>query len=474
MPHKILMVDDKIKNITATKRYLEMNLFEVDTAQSSKEALELLKKQEYALVLLDYDMPEMMGDTLASMIRETYPTQQVAMFSCDLSRDALNQSYRAGAIDFIEKTEQPVEILAKVQRYCNKYDAVLRTIRPFANKSENRKLVESVGMVGQVETMARVAEKIQKFAQAGDVTVFINGESGTGKELAARALHNLSPRAKGPFVAINCAAIPKDLLESELFGHMKGAFTGATDNKDGKFWLANGGTIFLDEIGDLSLDMQAKLLRVLQERTVEPVGARTSKKIDVRVISATHKDIEEQVKKGLFREDLMYRLKVVDIELPPLRERVQDIELLVAHFTQVFNQKYGFVRHFQHRTLDILKKYSWPGNVRELSSVIEKHLIECKGTVVTPEDLDLKLYEAEIVQSGKVTLSDFEECQNRSKLEFLHKTIDQVGSKAEAARRLGVTPTHLQYLLNQSKAAKNKKDAGKSERPKDAVAPSGP
>ena len=165
----------------------------------------------------------------------------------------------------------------------------------------------------------------------------------------------------------------------------------------------------------------------------------------------------------------MYRLKVVDIELPPLRERSQDIELLVAHFTELFNQKYNFVKHFQHRTLEVLKRYSWPGNIRELGSVIEKHLIECKGAVVTPEDLDLKLYEAELAQPGKVTLSVFEECQNKSKLEFLHKTIEQVGSKAEASRRLGVTPTHLQYLLNDSKAAKKKKDAAKLEKQPEAA-----
>lgn len=462
MRHKLLMVDDKIKNISATKRYFEMNALDVDTAQSSSEALALLKKQEYALVLLDYDMPEMMGDTLASIIRENYPTQQVAMFSCDLSRDALNQSYRAGAIDFIEKTEQPTEILSKVQRYCNRYDTVLRTIRPFADKNENRKLIESVGMVGQTEIMAKCAEKIQKYAKAADITVFINGESGTGKELVARALHDLSPRAKHPFIAINCAALPKGLLESELFGHVKGAFTGATENKDGKFLLANGGTIFLDEIGDLSLDMQAKLLRVLQERTIEPVGSKISRKVNVRVISATHKNIDEQVQKGLFRDDLKYRLKVADIELPALRDRVEDIELLVAHFTQLFNEKYGFVKHFQHKTLEVLKRYSWPGNIRELAAVVEKHLIDCKDIVVTPEDLDLKLYESEVTKTGKMTLSDFENSQNRSKIEFLHKTIKQVGSKAEAARRLGVSPTHLQYLLNESKAAKAKKNKGAS------------
>lgn len=463
MPHKLLMVDDRVKNIMATKRYLEMNKYEVDTAQSSKETLELLKSQEYALVLLDYDMPEMMGDTLASMIRESYPQQQIAMFSCDLSRHALNQSYRAGALDFIEKTECPTEILSKVQLYCNRYDKLVRTIRPFTDKNENRKLIESAGMVGQSEIMAKCAEKIHKYAEAGDVTVFISGESGTGKELVARALHKLSPRANRPFIAINCAAIPQGLLESELFGHVKGAFTGATENKDGKFLQASGGTLFLDEIGDLSLDMQAKLLRVLQERTIEPVGSKLSKKVDVRVISATHKDIEEQIQKGLFREDLKYRLKVVDIELPPLRDRAQDIEPLVAHFTELFNQKYDFVKHFQHRTLEILKRYSWPGNIRELSSVVEKHLIECKDIVVKPEDLDLKLYEAENIQAGNITLSNFEESQNRSKLEFIYKTIEQTGSKAEAARRLGVKPTHLQYLLNESKAAKTKKESGASE-----------
>lgn len=452
MRYKILMVDDDLKNIKATKGFLELNGYEVSAVQSPDEALLLIRKEEFALVLLDFRMPETTGNSVAQMIREINPLQQVAMYSCDYSRGALKQSYEAGAVDFIEKDSQPQEILSKVRTYCNRYDELLKTIRPTSNKNENRRLLESIGMQGHSPTMATVALKLIKLAKAGDVSVLIQGESGTGKELAARAIHDLSPRAKGPFIAINCAAIPKDLLESTLFGHKKGAFTGAVADQDGKFVLAHGGTLFLDEIGDLSLDLQAKLLRVLQERVVEPLGSRTSRRVDVRIVCASHKKIEELVKAGLFREDLMYRIKVTEVELPPLRERTEDLEILVAHFTGVFNKKYGFNRHFQQRTLDVLKRYSWPGNIRELAAVVEKHLIQSSGPVVKPEDLDLKLYEAE--SSASLTLAALEDQHNHAKIAHILQTIDEAGSKAEAARRLGVKPTHLQYLLNQSKAAK--------------------
>jgi DNA-binding NtrC family response regulator len=455
MQYKIMMVDDDLKNIKATKGFLEVNGLSVTAVQSPEEALALVKREEFALVLLDFNMPNTMGDSLAKMIHEINPLQQVSMYSCDQSRDALKQSYRAGAIDFIEKNEQPQEILSRVRSYCNRYDEVSRTVRPTKDKNENRKLLEAVGMIGQSPIMAEVAIKLKKLAEAGDISVLVHGESGTGKELVAQALHELSPRAKGPFIAINCAAIPKDLLESTLFGHKQGAFTGAVTNQDGKFVLAHGGTIFLDEIGDLPLDLQAKLLRVLQERVVEPLGSRAPRKIDVRFICATHKKIDEQVKKGLFREDLMYRIKVAEIELPALRDRKEDIELLVAHFTSIFCQKYGFSRHFQHRTLEVLKNYSWPGNIRELSAVIEKHLIQAVGPVVKPEDLDLKLYEtADGLPSSKATLADLDDEYNKSKIAHILQTIEEAGSKVEAARRLGVKPTHLQYLINESKAAK--------------------
>lgn len=462
MLHRILMIDDDLKNIKATKGYFEINGLDVTAIQSYEEALNLLKKEEYALALVDFNMPNSSGDAVARMIHEINPLQQVAIYSCDQTRQAMKDSYRAGAIDFIEKNETPQVILNRVLSYCRKYDEVLRTVRPNRSKSENRKLLESSGMIGESKIMADVAIKIKKLAEAKDISVVIHGESGTGKELTARALHDLSPRSKGPFVPINCAAIPKELIESTLFGHKKGSFTGAVADQDGKFVLAHGGTLFLDEIGDLSLDLQAKLLRVLQERVVEPLGSRSNRKIDVRIICASHKKIDDLVKDNLFREDLMYRIKVAEIQLPPLRERPEDIEPLVAHFTSVFNQKYGFNRHFQYRALDVLKKYSWPGNIRELSSVVEKHLIESDSSVVRPDDLDLKLYEkSDLKLTNQLTLAELDDQQNAAKIELIVQTVELAGSKAEAARRLGIKPTHLQYLLNESKAAK-KMDIHKS------------
>lgn len=394
-------------------------------------------------------MPETMGDVAASVIREKFPNQQVAMFSCDLSRDAVKQSLRAGAIDFIEKSSSPEEILSRVRLYCERYETILRTIRKTGprNKTESQKLIESIGLIGQSAQMAELALKVHKLAAVSDVSVLVRGESGTGKERIARALHDLSSRRAKPFIAINCAAIPKELLESELFGHKKGAFTGAVNDRDGKFIAANGGTIFLDEIGDMALELQAKLLRVLQERIVEPVGSTISKKIDVRVVSATHKNLDSLVAQGSFRADLMYRLNAVEVAIPSLRERLDDIEPLVEHFTETFNRKYETNKYFQRRTLEILRRYAWPGNVRELDNIVEKHLVECDD-VVSPENIDLALYSGSNVIPSETKLEQFEEQQHKAKIEFIQKTIEQVGTKAEAARRLGIKPSLLHYILN--------------------------
>ncbi len=428
---------------------------------SPLEALSLILKDEYALVLLDFQMPEMNGDELAAKIREINPLQQVAMFSCDDCRDALKKSHKAGALEFIEKSEKPETILSTIQLYCHRYDAVCRTIRPTKDKSENAQLLKSLNIVGKSEVMGKVAHKIQKLGEASDISVFISGESCSGKELVARALHDTSSRRKGPFVAINRAALPKDPLESELFGHAKGAFTGAFDKKDGRFALANGGTIFLDEIAELPMDLQAKLLRVVQERVVQPLGARSSINIDVRIITASHQNLNEQVKQGFFREDLKFRILVADIELPPLRDRVEDIELLVGHFTDYFNLYYKFrpARYFQRRTLDVFRKYSWPGNVRELINVIEKHMIQANEPAIAPEHLNLGLYQGVAAMgAGGLNLEGFELKQGQDKQSFVLESIEAAGgSRTEAARRLGVTPQHLQYILGESKSAKTKK-----------------
>ena len=460
MVYRLLMVDDNLKNLSATKGYLQANGLEVDTTSSPQEALSLVSKDEYALVLLDFQMPEMNGDELAAKIREINPLQQVAMLSCDDSRDALKKSHKAGALEFIEKSEKPETILSIIQLYCHRFDAICRTIRSTKDKSQNAQLLKSFNIIGRSEVMGKVGHKIQKLGEASDVSVFISGESGSGKELVAKALHDTSSRRKGAFVAINCAALPKDLLESELFGHAKGAFTGAFDKKDGRFVLANGGTIFLDEIAELPMDLQAKLLRVVQERVVQPLGARLPVNIDVRIITASHQNLNERVKQGLFREDLKFRILVADIELPPLRDRVEDIELLVGHFTDHFNQHYKFkpARYFQRRTLDVFRKYSWPGNVRELINVIEKHMIQATEPAINPEHLDLGLYRGPITMGfGGLNLESFEMKQGQDKQSFVLEAIEAAGgSKAEAARRLGVTPQHLQYILGESKSAKSK------------------
>lgn len=469
MAYRILMVDDNIKNLSATKGYLEANGFEVETTQSPEQALSWITDGEYALALLDVQMPTMSmnGDELAAKIREINPLQQVAMFSCDDSREALKRSHKAGALEFIEKNEKPENILAIVKLYCLRYETVCRTIRSTKNKGQNAEILKSFKIVGKSEAMGKVAHKIQKLGEASDISVFISGESGAGKELVARALHDSSSRHKGPFVAINCTAIPKDLLESELFGHVKGAFTGAIDKKDGRFVQANGGTVFLDEIADMPIDLQAKLLRVIQERIVDPVGSRFSTKIDVRIITASHRDLNERVKQGLFREDLKYRILVADIALPPLRDRVEDIELLVGHFTDVFNRRYKFkpARYFQRRTLEVLRRYAWPGNVRELMNEVEKHMVAADGPAINPESLDLRLYRGVAASAaGTATLEAFELQQGVDKQTFILETIETAGgSKAEAARRLGITPQNLQYLLGESKSAKTKKPQASHE-----------
>jgi DNA-binding NtrC family response regulator len=451
--YRILLVDDDPKNLKATAELLKLKGYDVETTTSAFSAIERVKAEEFALVLLDYQMPEMQGDELAALIHQVNPLQQVAMYSCDTTREAVKSSLKAGALDFIEKTVSNAELLKAIEGFCNRYEAGFRTIRPPKNKSENCHLIESIKMVGQSQAMADVALTVKKVAAARDTSVLITGESGVGKELIARALHTLSPRASYPFVAINCAAIPKDLLESELFGHIRGAFTGATDNKEGKFKIANGGTIFLDEIGDMPLELQAKLLRVLQERFVDPVGAKTPIKVDVRIICATHRNLDQMVKQKTFREDLVYRIRVVEIEIPALRERPEDIEPLVEHFTARFNRDAERKKYFQRKTLEQLRNYPWPGNVRELEACVEKHLLLAPEAMIRPENLDRKLFETKFgaITAGK-TLAAYRLDANIALLQFLEATIEKAdGNKAEAARRLGIKPNHLNELLKDTR-----------------------
>lgn len=459
MLYEILMLDDDLKNLKATKRFLELNGLSVTITDSISDAVELVRVNEYALMLLDFNMAKL-GHKVAEEIRAISPRQQIAMYSCDQSREALKQSLQAGAIDFIEKDRAPAEILSTVYMYCRRYDELIRTIGRTKNKSEKQRLIESVGMIGQSDTSVKLANQILQIANSSaGSSVHVHGPSGAGKELAAKAIHEKSDRSKRPFIAINCAAIPKDLLESTLFGHKRGSFTGATADQDGKFIQADKGTIFLDEIAELSLELQAKLLRVTQERVVDPIGG-APRKVDVQIISATHQNLEELVRMGRFREDLMYRIKVIELDIAPLRDRVDDIEPLIEFFTQKTNERRGGGGRFQRRTLDILKRYHWPGNVRELANVVERHLILAGQNDIRPDDLDLKLYQTDSPNSQAVKLSEFDGRQLEAKMGYIHGVIENAGSKAEAARRLGVTAPHLQYLLSGSRAARSKASGG--------------
>jgi len=451
--YRILLVDDDVKNLKATQAFLKANGYDTVTTPSPTNALELVQADQFAVVLLDYNMPEMMGDQLAIKIQEVSPHQQLAMFSCDLSREALKNTIFAKVGCFIEKSMSNDEFVKTIEGLCAKYEMAFRTIRPGKNKSENRILIESAGMVGQSEVLANTVRTIRQVSAANDTSVFINGESGAGKEMVARAVHNLSSRAKGPFIAVNCTAIPSNLFESELFGHARGAFTGANENKDGKFKLANGGTIFLDEIGDMPLESQAKLLRVIQERVIDPVGSKSSQKIDVRIITATNRNLDEMVVKKEFREDLLFRIRVVEINVPALRHRPEDIEPLVEHFTSVYNKKNGRRKYFLRTTLNVLKNYPWPGNIRELAAVVEKHIILHQGAdnVIRPEDIDRKYYDAPRPTDGLKLEQVFLENEKRV-LSHLEETVDKAdNNKAEAARWMGITRSHLNHLLADTK-----------------------
>lgn len=453
--YKILLLDDEEDNLKATSGLLKEVGYSVVTTTSPEKVMKLLDEQEFALLLSDYKMPTR-GDAVVEMVRKAHPHQQIAMYSCDLTQDSVKNSWKAGAIDFFEKTMPTEDFLKKVEAYCKKYELFLRPVRTPSGKLEARKFIETAGMIGASKSTMDVVSQIHKIAPT-DATVLIRGESGTGKELVAKGLHNLSPRAKNNFVAVNCGSIPPGLLESELFGHMKGSFSGAIENKIGKFKLAHNGTLFLDEIGEMALELQAKLLRAIQEKEITPVGGKMPEKINVRFLAATNRNLQEMVKKGTFREDLLYRIQVIEIELQPLRNRLDDIEPLVEHFTDFYNKKYQKKKIFQHRAIEFLKKNPWHGNVRELQSTIERHIILTPDNkpIIQPDDLDLKFFEVTETSSLDLTMEQYWQSVADNELDFLADAIEKAGgNKAEAARRLNITPRHLQHLINKQRTSK--------------------
>lgn len=386
---KILIVEDE-KAISSVLHNIlsdELSDYEFVIAEDGLEGYKLVEKEDFSLIISDIKMPKLSGTELLKQALQLKPDSTFVMISGHADIETAVACLKEGAYDFISK---PIDIHRLITSVKNALDKGVLQKTNQNLKTENTTLKKKVNkkyqMIGESAPLKKIQEMIDKVA-ASDARVLITGPNGAGKELVAHAIHAQSDRSKGPMVEVNCAAIPSELIESELFGHVKGSFTGAIKDKQGKFELANNGTIFLDEIGDMSLIAQAKVLRALQENKVSPVGSDKEIKVDVRVLAATNKNMQKEIEEGKFREDLYHRLSVIEIYVPPLDERKEDIRLLVDHFAKVISDEQGTaVKTFDEKAIDTLKSFSWTGNIRELRNVVER-LIILGGNPVSAEDV---------------------------------------------------------------------------------------
>lgn len=382
---RILIVDDDEVTRTLLKEVLERDGYPIVLAASGEEAIRLIRASPYPIIVSDMRMLEADGMAVLRAAKKADPETSVILMTGFGNMEGAIGAIQEGAFDYISKPFKN-EVLRTVVKKASKHWESLKSSQRLPLYKENLKTPAPKSLIGK---SPQIVEVYKMLARAGmsSSTVLITGESGTGKELVARAIHDHSQRRDKRFIAVNCGAIAETLLESELFGHVKGSFTGAGGDKQGLFEEANGGTLFLDEVGDISQAVQIKLLRVLQEGEIKPVGSATPKKVNVRVVAATHRDLESQIRAGQFREDLFYRLKVIQFELPPLRERMEDLPLLVEYFVSKYAEKNKkSVSHVSKQAMEQLKNYDWPGNVRELEHAIERAVAMANTTVLFPED----------------------------------------------------------------------------------------
>ena len=443
---KILIVDDESEMRVALETTLKREKFQLTCAEDGKKALDVLEDEDFDLVLTDVRMPKLNGLELLRAVKEKSPKTQVVVMTAYGTIDNAVAAMKEGAFDYLIKGSGfSADVL--VSTVNRAFLAPESSIHPTSHPSPQ---TESLGEKKRIVTQNNEMKKLLQFAENvafSKSTVLIMGETGTGKELFARYIHQCSPRSEKPFTAVNCAALPEGLLESELFGHEKGSFTGATENKEGKFELANHSSLLLDEVTEMSMSLQAKLLRVLQEHEVDKIGGRTPIPVDVRVIATSNRDIRKRIQDQEFREDLFYRLNVVPLNLIPLRERIDDISVLTENFIHQFCEENGQSPiKVDTTTLTLLKKYRWPGNIRELGNIVERSCLMCRGDTMLPTHL---FFDEELYSKDKVlprlsgTIYEMEK-------ELIMQTLEEVnGNKTKAADSLGISIRTLRNKLNE-------------------------
>ncbi|OAQ20276.1 sigma-54-dependent transcriptional regulator [Thermosulfurimonas dismutans] len=438
---RILIVDDDPGIRDACFQVLSREGYEIELAGTAEEARKLISDFEFDVVLLDLKLPGVEGLELLKEIREEDPQAQVIVITAYGTVQVAVSAMKLGATDFLQKPFSPQELRLAVEKALEKRRLTLENLYLKRTLAEKEGTIE---FIGQSPAIKRVLERAALAAQT-DSTVLLTGESGTGKGLLARKIHEMSPRREGPFVAVDCGTLVPTLFESELFGHVKGAFTGATSHKIGKFELANNGTIFFDEIGNISPDIQAKLLKAVEEKEISPVGSHRLIRVDVRIIAATNKNLKEEVRKGNFREDLFFRLNVISIQLPPLRERREDIPLLAEYFLKRYARKHGKpVEALSPEVIEAFQSYTWPGNVRELENTIERLVVFARKDIITPEDLYFAGFESEKLEFKLEDDLPLEEVEKRYILKVLRSC---GGNKTLAAKRLGIDRKTLREKL---------------------------
>lgn len=452
MEARVLVVDDEKSMCDFLEIMLKKEGYQVRTTTDPREALELVEKEPFHLVLTDVRMPEIDGFQVLRRVKEVQPETLVIMITAYGSPEGAVEAMKQGAYDYITKPFRVDEVKLVIRKALERYRLWEENIR-LRQEVEGRYRFWNI--IGKSPRMQQVFDLIEKVSQT-KVNVLIVGESGTGKELVAKAIHYNSPRKGRPFVALNCAAIPETLLESELFGYVKGAFTGAATTKKGMLEVADGGTLFFDEVGDLPPLLQAKLLRVIQEREFKRLGGTSDIKVDLRIIAATNQNLEEKVKKKEFREDLYYRLNVIQIKLPPLRERKEDIPLLAQHFLAKYSRELGKkMEGFTPEAMELLLQYDYPGNVRELENILERCITLEPGPLITERYIRSYLAEAplspyrpsvevEIPEEGV----DLERIIEEMEKAYLRKALEKAGGvKKRAAELLGMNFRAIRYKL---------------------------